>query len=109
MKKEVTSMLTSASDPVLAPAHYAGDGKIECKRAVVHDEGIRPRRNVLRRILLVRMRVQVPLAMAVEEQERGPDEGARVHRYRAFARQGVIDRERQRASANCGEWQEAEA
>lgn len=34
MIKEVTSMLTSASDPVLAPAHYAGDGKIECKAAM---------------------------------------------------------------------------
>ena len=34
MIKEVTSMLTSASDPVLAPAHYAGDGKIECKVAM---------------------------------------------------------------------------
>lgn len=34
MIKEVTSMLTSASDPVYAPAHYAGDGKIECKAAM---------------------------------------------------------------------------
>lgn len=33
MEKE-TSMPTSASDPVYAPAHYAGDGKVECKAAL---------------------------------------------------------------------------
>ena len=34
MTEEETSKLTSASDPVHAPAHYAGDGKIECKAAL---------------------------------------------------------------------------
>lgn len=34
MMEEETPMLTSASDPVYAPAHYAGDGKIECKAAM---------------------------------------------------------------------------
>lgn len=60
MMEEETPMPTSASDPVHAPAHYAGDGKIECKAA-----------------------------MAAEEQSRRPQESARMHRYRAFARRGV--------------------
>lgn len=34
MTEEETSKLTCASDPVYAPAHYAGDGKIECKAAM---------------------------------------------------------------------------
>lgn len=34
MTEEETSKLTCASDPVHAPAHYAGDGKIECKAAM---------------------------------------------------------------------------
>lgn len=34
MMDEETSMPTCASDPVYAPAHYAGDGKVECKAAL---------------------------------------------------------------------------
>ena len=34
MMEEETPMFTTASDPVHAPAHYAGDGKIECKAAM---------------------------------------------------------------------------
>ena len=34
MTEEETSKLTCASDPVYAPAHYAGDGKIECQAAM---------------------------------------------------------------------------
>ena len=34
MTEEETSKLTCASDPVYAPVHYAGDGKIECKAAM---------------------------------------------------------------------------
>lgn len=34
MMNEETSMPVCASDPVYAPAHYAGDGKVECKAAM---------------------------------------------------------------------------
>lgn len=34
MTEKEAPMLKSLSDPVHAPAHYAGDGKVECKRAM---------------------------------------------------------------------------
>ena len=34
MAEKEVPMLKSLSDPVHAPAHYAGDGKVECKAAM---------------------------------------------------------------------------
>lgn len=34
MMDRETSMPASPCDPVYAPAHYAGDGKVECKAAM---------------------------------------------------------------------------
>lgn len=93
MTEEETSKLTCASDPVHAPAHYAGDGKIECKAAMGSMmAGLRPRGGLLKRGVLVRLRFQVLVAMAAEEQPRRPQESARMHRYRAFARRGVKEK-----------------
>lgn len=76
--EKMTSTVDSEFDPVTKPAHYAGHTGIECKQAMESMLGTDEYVSYMQA-----MRIQVSVALEVQEWHRRPQEGARVHREHA--------------------------